>query len=424
MLTLNVYFMRKSNPNRRHIQSFEEFRTGPATTAAAAERPRYTGRYFAVLRETPPPGALQKLFEAHAGLRLASSRDFVGSGTAAERDQIDGLYYEHLGVVLVDGEKKQLQMLTESAGEVILQPERFIYSPMPKEVAKANVPAAAWGVQAIGATASGYTGKGVRMGIIDTGFDLNHPDFVGRTVVTQSFVRTERAQDVTGHGTHFAGTAVGRQNSAGTRYGIAGDSELYMAKVFDKKGSAPDRRILDAITWATDQGCRVLSMSLGAQVLPNQGIDVYYERAGKYALDNNCVVVAAAGNESARSAGAIAPVDSPANCPSFLAVAAVDQQLAVADFSCAGINPGQNVDIAAPGVGIYSTWPVALVKPPYHTISGTSMATPHVAGVLALLWEKYPKFTAAQIVSELRRLARPLPGLHASDVGVGLLQSP
>ena len=417
--------MRKPNPNRRHIQSFEEFNAGQAAPAAAApERPRFTGRYFAVLRETPAPGTLQKLFEAHAGLRLASTRDFVGSGTAAERDQIDGLYYEHLGLVLVDGEKKQLQMLTESAGQVILQPERFIYSPMPKEVTKANVPAAAWGIQAIGATASGYTGKGVRVGIIDTGLDRNHPDFVGRTVVTQSFVRTETAQDVTGHGTHCAGTAVGRKNSAGTRYGIAGDSELYMAKVFDKNGSAPDRHILDAITWATDQGCRVLSMSLGARVLPNQGIDVYYERAGKYALAHNCVVVAAAGNESARSMGVKAPVDSPANCPSFLAVAAVDQHLAVADFSCAGINPDQDVDIAAPGVNVYSTWPIALVKPPYRTISGTSMATPHVAGVLALLWEKHPNFTAAQIVSELRRLAKQLPGLGVSDVGVGLVQAP
>ena len=131
------------------------------------------------------------------------------------------------------------------------------------------------------------------------------------------------------------------------------------------------------------------------------------------------MIVAAAGNESKRP-GRISPVGSPANCPSFLAVAAVDAQLGVAPFSCGAINASQLVDIAAPGVEVYSAWPSPLL---HNTISGTSMATPHVAGIVALLWEKYPHYTADQITQELRKLAIN-PKKPVGDFGAGFVQAP
>ncbi len=114
------------------------------------------------------------------------------------------------------------------------------------------------------------------------------------------------------------------------------------------------------------------------------------------------------------------PVGSPADCPSILAIAALDSKLNVADFSNRAINPTGLVDIAAPGVAIYSSWRMPVR---YRTISGTSMATPHVAGIMALLFEKYPGATAQNIENEFRKLARSLP-LSSEDVGDGLSIAP
>jgi subtilisin family serine protease len=132
------------------------------------------------------------------------------------------------------------------------------------------------------------------------------------------------------------------------------------------------------------------------------------------------LIVAAAGNESQRPTY-IAPVGHPANCPSILAVAAIDARFLVAFFSCAGINPqGGQVDIAGPGVQIRSSWPRPRL---YNTISGTSMATPHVAGIAALYAEASRNARGralwAALIQNARRLALP-----SRDVGAGLVQAP
>ena len=111
---------------------------------------------------------------------------------------------------------------------------------------------------------------------------------------------------------------------------------------------------------------------------------------------------------------------SPADCPSILAIAAVDQELQVGDFSNRAINSSGLIDIAAPGVDIYSSWSMPTR---YRTLSGTSMATPHVAGIAALLFEKYPDATPAMIEKELRKNAHILP-LAVEDVGAGLSIAP
>ena len=111
----------------------------------------------------------------------------------------------------------------------------------------------------------------------------------------------------------------------------------------------------------------------------------------------------------------------PANCQSILAIAALDAQMALADFSNAGLNPdGGQVDLAAPGVRVRSAWPMPRR---FRTISGTSMATPHVAGIAALLAEANPKASAAELKNLLTSTARRLP-LASSDVGSGLVQAP
>jgi subtilisin family serine protease len=412
------------SPNFNHrILNFEEFtllNEGKATIPP--DRPQYTGRYFGILREKTSPSALSRLFQTQMGLQLASTSDFAGPVTEAERMGIDALYYEQLGVVLLDNQPGPARLLAEATSQVVLQPERIFY--VPEEAIEPLAVPATWGIKAIKADVSAYSGKGVRVAVLDSGFNANHADFFGRQITSKSFVPNEATtQDARGHGTHCIGTACGRHDGQATRYGVAGGSEIYVGKVFNQQGATAGSWILDAIEWAVANQCRVVSMSFGASVLPNQSPDRVYELAARNALQRNCILVAAAGNNSSRSMQITAPVNSPANCPSILAVAAVDAQDAVADFSCMGINPNQDIDIAAPGVGVYSSWVPATGKPLYRTISGTSMATPHVAGVLAMLWEKNPNFTAPQIVAELRKLARPLAAA-AADVGVGLVQAP
>ncbi|XXY50917.1 S8 family serine peptidase [Sorangium sp. So ce269] len=269
-----------------------------------------------------------------------------------------------------------------------------------------------WGLSAIGMAASPFTGRGIRVAILDTGIDLRHPDFRDRKVNTRSFVPGEGVQDRRGHGMHTAGTACGpltpfRQ----PRYGVASEAELYIGKVLSDAGSGTDGWILNGINWALASGCRVISMSLGAPREPMEA----YRQAGQRALDRGAIIIAAAGNESRRSQGHIAPTGVPANSPTIFSVAAVDSRLRVADFSCGG-----KVEIAAPGVDVHSAWPM---PDAYNRISGTSMATPHVAGVAALMMQADPAASGMNIWNRLRSTARQL-NAPASDVGAGLVQAP
>ncbi|MGK3995483.1 S8 family serine peptidase [Sorangium sp. So ce1024] len=270
-----------------------------------------------------------------------------------------------------------------------------------------------WGLNAIGIEKSPYTGRGIRVAILDTGLDSNHPDFRGRKIVSQSFVPRETAQDVAGHGTHTAGTACGPQSGArGPRYGVAYEAELFIGKVLGgPQGSGQDGWIMNGINWALSNGCRVISMSLGSEAPPSN----WYRMLGERALRENAILVAAAGNASQRSRGYIARTGSPANVETILAVAALDSNLRVADFSSGG-----KIDIAGPGVDVYSSWPL---PSGYNTISGTSMATPHVAGVIALMMQADPHASARQIWQRLQASARRL-NLAATDVGAGLVQAP
>jgi subtilisin family serine protease len=269
--------------------------------------------------------------------------------------------------------------------------------------------------------------------VLDTGLDLDHPDFRGRQIVSQSFIAGETVDDDNGHGTHCAGTACGpRSPVRGRRYGIAHEAEIHVGKVLSNQGSSLGRSTLAGMEWAVTNGCHVVSMSLGGRVLPGQEHLTAFEEAAREALRRNTLIIAAAGNDSRRSQNRVAPVSSPANCPSIMAVAAVDRFLRTADFSNGSINSDGRIDIAGPGVDVYSSAPepAATPQPPffrlwsaqYDTISGTSQATPHVAGIAALLRQENPTLDASEIWRLLTARARTLPQ-PSGDVGSGLVQA-
>ncbi|MBC3191136.1 S8 family serine peptidase [Pseudonocardia sp. C8] len=275
-----------------------------------------------------------------------------------------------------------------------------------------------WGLQATGVDASPATGAGVAVAVLDTGLDLGHPDLAGRQIESRSFVDGQQVQDVQGHGTHCIGTACGPlAPDPGRRYGIAHEARILVGKVLGDDGSGTDADILEGIEWAIAGGAQVVSMSLGADL---NDVSAAYENAGRRALDVGTLVVAAAGNNAERSRGDVGFVGVPANSPSIMAVAAVDPALAIADFSAASsaVEGGQ-VDIAGPGVDVYSSWPMPQRT---RTISGTSMATPHVAGIAAL-WSQHTGARGRDLWTRLTQAAQRLP-LPSGDVGAGLVRAP
>ncbi|MFC5289818.1 S8 family serine peptidase [Actinokineospora guangxiensis] len=384
-----------------------------------------TGRYL-VLLEDDAVAAGTKALNQVAGIHAASTAE-AGVDTM-DFDASEGVVLHQLGVAVVNADEEQAMRLARAAVEpgpiASLEQERRVYAitaPAPAEQPMAvDESLFTRGLQAVGAQLSTATGTGIRVAVLDTGFDLAHPDFAGREVESSSFVPGEEVQDGHGHGTHCIGTACGpREPSDGPGYGVAHQSEIYAGKVLSNGGSGSDGGILSGIAWAVSNNCPIISMSLGARTRPGDPYSRTYERVASRALAQGTLIIAAAGNESKRQNGVVAPVGHPANCPSIMAVGAVDVASQLAWFSCGTVDTVGAVDIVGPGVDVHSAWPMPLR---HNRISGTSMATPHVAGIAALVAEATGA-RGLELWARLSATARRLP-LPSTDVGCGLVQAP
>lgn len=283
-----------------------------------------------------------------------------------------------------------------------------------------DTPQLTWGLQATRVSTSSRSGQGIRVAVLDTGLDLQHPDFRGRAIVSESFSGFP-VQDVHGHGTHCVGTACGPQRPATgvRRYGIAFGAQIFVGKVFNNAQPRPQAKtgdVIAGIEWAVTNQCQVVSLSLGVPI--NQKI-LQYEAPIRRALDAGTLIVAAAGNNADRPADP-GFVEPPANADAAMAVAAVDRRLQIAEFSARSSQQtgiGGIVNIAAPGVAVFSSVPGG-----HAFFDGTSMATPHVAGIAAL-WAQATGERGVALWNRLVQTVRPL-GLPAVDVGSGLVQAP
>lgn len=407
---------------------------------AGDSMPGTTGNYLVLLEDDAAADAAQTMSRV-AGLRTASTADAsAGVLAAAQLSDADCLILHNLDVAVVSAAADQVDALARAADSpgplALVEPERIVYAiggdpaeatgatPQPAPAAPAAPPVDettfTWGLQAVGVDQNTPTGAGIRVAVLDTGVDLDHPDLSGRKLVTRSFVQGQSVQDGHGHGTHCIGTSCGpRRPETGPGYGLASAAEIYAGKVLSDEGSGSDGGILQGISWAIENGCRVISMSLGAATTPGQAFSRVFERAARRALQRGTLIVAAAGNESDRSSGVIAPVGHPANCPSIMAVGAVDVRRQIADFSSGTVDAIGQVDVVGPGVDVYSAWPMPTR---YRRISGTSMATPHAAGVAALIAQDR-NARAWQLWAGLAQTARRLK-LPSTDVGAGLVQVP
>jgi subtilisin family serine protease len=404
-----------------------------------------TGRFLVTFKEGAAEAGMKSL-QAQVSLRVADARDYENQGAALEAaTDADAFVFPEIGVALLSGEAAAKAKATPSA-EIAddsavqsIDPEYFMFaaginpSDYMRGVLRAaemiytdlreggvgeaeaevspEVLGATYGLIACRVPPSNFSGNGIKVAVLDTGFDLGHPEFAGRSFVTRTFVG-QPVQDLHSHGTHTTGTACGPQAPAGPvqRYGIGYRTQIFVGKVLTNSGSGTQAQVLAGMNWAIANRCQVISMSLGG----GTAVQPSYTAAGASALAAGCLIIAAAGNASNRPA-VIAPTIAPANSPTIVSVGAVDSLLRIAPFSCGG-----KVDIAGPGVNTFSSVP----RPALHgTKSGTSMATPHVSGCAALWAQSNPGLRGAALRARLVATARHLP-LPARDVGAGLVQAP
>jgi len=244
----------------------------------------------------------------------------------------------------------------------------------------------------------GYNGTGVNISILDTGIDDTHPDLdCGRIALEHDFTDDSTTDDlyVYGHGTHCAGIAAGERNTTTDVSGVANNATLFNAKVMNRDGVGYDSWVISGIEWSVEHHADVLSMSFGSWQRDGTGRDPL-GMAVSNAVASGCVAVVAAGN----SGPGECTIGSPAVAYGAIAVAATDSSDVIADFSSRGpAGDGRvGIDLAAPGVSITSasaSWEGA--GSDYTTMSGTSMACPHVAGAAALLLQAYPNLTPVEV---------------------------
>ena len=398
-----------------------------------------TGRYIV----TYEPGATEQAgaYLESLGVRAADARDYAGQEvSAADVGDADALVLPEIGVAIMTGpaaqEREASLMEAVASPEVpvaAMEPEYFVFADqlssdfvrgfrraveaLTQEAGPgaqlyeedievdAQVSGATWGLAACRVPQSSRSGAGIRVAVLDTGMALNHPDFTGRPITSQTFVG-QPVQDLNGHGTHCVGTACGPKAPPGTtpRYGIAYQSPIFVGKVLTNAGNGGSGGVLAGMNWAIANQCAVISMSLGSQSPPQAA----YTAAGQAALAKGLLIVAAAGNMAM-------PTGSPANSPTIMSVASLDPNLSPSSFSNFG-----KIEIAAPGRDVFSSVPM---PQRYGVKSGTSMATPHVAGCAALWAQTSPALRGQALWNRLLATAKPLP-FPPTRVGRGLVQAP
>lgn len=259
---------------------------------------------------------------------------------------------------------------------------------------------------------------GKKVCVIDSGLDLPHEDMgtLGGTINGTNDSGTGNWYDAGGpHGTHVAGTIAALDNSFGVRGVIGSDPNLHIVKVFNESGWGYSSSLVSAIETCADNGADVVNMSLGGG-----GSSQTEANAMQNLYNQGVLLVAAAGNDGS-AYSSTDPMSYPASYNAVMSVAAVDSSKNLASFS----QKNSQVEISGPGVSVLSTYPEGTGgQGNYGTMSGTSMASPHVAGVAALVWSHHPTCSAQEIRSVLNNTAQDL-GAAGRDVkfGYGLAQS-
>ncbi|MET7969442.1 S8 family peptidase [Micromonospora sp. NPDC005305] len=277
---------------------------------------------------------------------------------------------------------------------------------------------------------SGYDGQGVKVAVLDTGYDPHHPDLKGKVVRAANFTPESGLTDVTdrfGHGTHVAATIAGRGRAGRpSGKGVAPGASLLVGKVLDQNGSGELSWVMAGMEWAVGQGARVVNVSIGAPA--SEGPDPITEAVDALTARTGALFVVSAGN----SGPGVQTITTPGTAASALTVGAVSKQDEIPSFSSRGPRLGDGVvkpEITAPGVGIVAARAAGtslgeVVDASYTSMSGTSMAAPHVAGAAALLAQKHPDWRADRLKATLVSSATDPRDAPVWEQGAGRVDVP
>ncbi|WP_144462746.1 S8 family peptidase [Siminovitchia fortis] len=260
-----------------------------------------------------------------------------------------------------------------------------------------------WNLPAVGTERGWNFTRGsddVTIAVVDTGVDLNHPDLSGRLAKGYNVLaKNDNPNDDNGHGTHVAGIIAAVTNNAEGVAGVTWYNPVMPVKVMNAEGIGGSFDVAEGIRWAADHGADIINLSLG-----NYQSSQVLEDAIRYALDKDIVVVAAAGNDNTSQPS------FPAALPGVISVAAVDWEGKRAPFS----NYGDHIDIAAPGVYIPSTF----TDGQYASLSGTSMAAPHVSALAGLIRSVNPNMKNTEVVEMMTKTTQKA-GTEVPDIYYG-----
>ncbi|MBI3943773.1 MAG: S8 family peptidase [Chloroflexi bacterium] len=271
---------------------------------------------------------------------------------------------------------------------------------------------------------AGFKGKGVKIGIVDTGVDDTHPDLLGRVVLTKDF-SGEGYKDNNGHGTHVASTVAGNGSASNGNYvGVAPEASILAAKVLKGDGSGRMSDVIAGVEWALEQGAQVINLSLGSSG-SSDGQDAL-SVACNAAVDHGVVMCVAAGNDGP----AASTVGAPGAAEKAITVGATSDTSpdfsGITDFSSRGPTADGRIkpDIAFPGLNVTAARATgtAMGRPVdnfYTTASGTSMATPHCTGSVALLLQANPGMKPADVKDRIMKTARTIAELAPTVQGQG-----
>lgn len=328
--------------------------------------------------------------------------------------------YKIIQAVSADVPKESIAIITKSQNVEYVENDEKVFAHIPIgtcqeiQVLKQTAP---WGISRIGSrlvNAMGNTGKGIKIGILDTGIDYNHEDLKGNYRGGYNFVgNNDNPMDDNGHGTHVAGIVAAEDNDVGV-VGVAPQAYLYSVKVlaFDSTGSTSD--IVSGLDWSVDNNMQIINMSLGSD---KDSISV--RRAIGNTYNAGILIVAAAGN-SGNANGSGDNIDYPSRYNGVVSVGATDINDNRARFS----STGHELELSAPGINILST----LNGNKYGTLSGTSMSSPHVAGVAALIKSTETGITNSRVRIRMQMTAQNMSkvtrGFSAKDwYGYGLVDA-
>ncbi|MET7701081.1 S8 family serine peptidase [Streptomyces sp. NPDC005485] len=276
---------------------------------------------------------------------------------------------------------------------------------------------------------SGITGKNVLIADLDTGIDANHPDFKGRIAESKVFTGAG-LKDGFGHGTHTASTIAGTGAASHGKYaGVAPGAKLLIGKVCDDNGTCPDSAIIAGMEWAAAQHAVAVNMSLGDTV--TDGTDPVSTALNRLTAQTGTLFVVAAGNEGGPTGNGVdGTIGSPGSADAALTVGSTTKRDTLSDFSSQGPRLGDDAvkpDLVAPGEDIIgaradgTNMDTPMPNLRYEQASGTSMATPHVTGAVALLAQAHPTWKAADFKRALTSSAHGLKNLTAFQQGSGRL---